>query len=453
MSLNINYVINLLIISSGAVYDITTYVDYHPGGAEELMRGAGIDSTDLFNEVHKWVNFQNMLKEFLVGYLVQPPKTTMLKAPGQTSLTVPGSSSQTSLTVPHKKPIVTGPLLPPAPKFSYDSYQTERCFTLIVYGKIAMSNKIRRSFFYGIISKKAIRVFIHCLDRQFLLDLQLFAKFQKFEIRNSNLKFELVIHKQQEKLWPSEGTHLSNSKTTYSEKFNNLESFVVRCTENVFVTHDSRLLTFKFLKDFYAIPPLGSHVFVQNPDTNSLIDKKPYTVYDVIDQSTFQLLVKQYADGVMSTYMCSLQSNQTVKMQGFDHFIDLNVLHKNNNIVVLAAGTGITPFYRIMKELSANKLFKDHTCSLMFYNKTQEDILVKDQLKELQDKIVKLDINHILSQESWSGLTGRIELLHLKRFSSKSLFLICGPKLFMEKAVAVLLEKGVSKSNMIEFNG
>jgi len=176
-------------------------------------------------------------------------------------------------------------------------------------------------------------------------------------------------------------------------------------------------------------------------------------VYDVIDQSTFQLLVKQYADGVMSTYMCSLQSNQTVKMQGFDHFIDLNVLHKNNNIVVLAAGTGITPFYRIMKELSATKLFKDHTCSSMFYNKTQEDILVKDQLKDLQDKIVKLDINHILSQESWSGLTGRIELLHLKRFSSESLFLICGPKLFMEKAVAVLLEKGVSKSNMIEFNG
>jgi len=27
-------------------------MEYHPGGVDELMRGAGIDATDLFNQVY-----------------------------------------------------------------------------------------------------------------------------------------------------------------------------------------------------------------------------------------------------------------------------------------------------------------------------------------------------------------------------------------------------------------
>ena len=36
---------------SGKVYNITPYMEYHPGGEEELMRGAGIEGTQLFDEV------------------------------------------------------------------------------------------------------------------------------------------------------------------------------------------------------------------------------------------------------------------------------------------------------------------------------------------------------------------------------------------------------------------
>ena len=36
---------------SGHVYDVTEYVPYHPGGVSEIMKGAGIDGTALFNSV------------------------------------------------------------------------------------------------------------------------------------------------------------------------------------------------------------------------------------------------------------------------------------------------------------------------------------------------------------------------------------------------------------------
>jgi cytochrome-b5 reductase len=49
------------------VYDVTQYLEYHPGGMEELMRAAGTDATELFNEHHMWVNHGAMLKSCVVG--------------------------------------------------------------------------------------------------------------------------------------------------------------------------------------------------------------------------------------------------------------------------------------------------------------------------------------------------------------------------------------------------
>ncbi|VDN23741.1 unnamed protein product [Gongylonema pulchrum] len=49
------------------VYDVTEYLSFHPGGVDELMRAAGTDATELFNEYHAWVNYETMLKTCLVG--------------------------------------------------------------------------------------------------------------------------------------------------------------------------------------------------------------------------------------------------------------------------------------------------------------------------------------------------------------------------------------------------
>ncbi|KAJ5514508.1 hypothetical protein N7463_004060 [Penicillium fimorum] len=54
----------------GKVYNISPYAPYHPGGKGELLRGAGKDSAQLFQEIHPWVNWEGILGECLVGILV-----------------------------------------------------------------------------------------------------------------------------------------------------------------------------------------------------------------------------------------------------------------------------------------------------------------------------------------------------------------------------------------------
>jgi hypothetical protein len=39
---------------NGRVFDVTEYMEFHPGGVPELLRGAGKDATALFNSIHAW---------------------------------------------------------------------------------------------------------------------------------------------------------------------------------------------------------------------------------------------------------------------------------------------------------------------------------------------------------------------------------------------------------------
>lgn len=54
----------------GKVYNIGPYLPFHPGGEGELMKAAGRDGAKLFEEVHPWVNWDNMMGACLVGFLV-----------------------------------------------------------------------------------------------------------------------------------------------------------------------------------------------------------------------------------------------------------------------------------------------------------------------------------------------------------------------------------------------
>jgi cytochrome b involved in lipid metabolism len=56
-------------VLQGWVYDVSSYMEYHPGGKEELLRGAGLDSTVLFQEAHPWINIEGIIGALKLGRL------------------------------------------------------------------------------------------------------------------------------------------------------------------------------------------------------------------------------------------------------------------------------------------------------------------------------------------------------------------------------------------------
>lgn len=55
---------------NGRVFNITPYINFHPGGVDEIMKCAGRDGTALFNKYHSWVNPERLLASCMVGMLV-----------------------------------------------------------------------------------------------------------------------------------------------------------------------------------------------------------------------------------------------------------------------------------------------------------------------------------------------------------------------------------------------
>ncbi|KAI7742268.1 hypothetical protein M8C21_002456 [Ambrosia artemisiifolia] len=91
------------LIISGKVYDVTSFLDDHPGGDEVLVLATEKDATEDFEDVGHSKNAIEMMKDFYVGELddnTMPQKKTY-KPPSTTSSAsnqAPGSSSTNILT-------------------------------------------------------------------------------------------------------------------------------------------------------------------------------------------------------------------------------------------------------------------------------------------------------------------------------------------------------------------
>jgi cytochrome b involved in lipid metabolism len=53
----------------GQVYDVTSYLQFHPGGAKILLASCGRDATAVFDKHHRWIDASYLLRSKKVGRL------------------------------------------------------------------------------------------------------------------------------------------------------------------------------------------------------------------------------------------------------------------------------------------------------------------------------------------------------------------------------------------------
>ena len=123
-------------------------------------------------------------------------------------------------------------------------------------------------------------------------------------------------------------------------------------------------------------------------------------------------------------------------------------------IIVCAGGSGITPMLAIAQAIV---LSKDNVeITLIFSNKTKDDILCEKEINNLTSKGGNFKVFHTLTRHDeakhgkWDGLTGRIDVNMLKNCGmpepTDTFFIACcGPKGFGETITAPLADLGYVK--------
>ncbi|XP_040288184.1 cytochrome b5 [Bufo bufo] len=80
------------IILHHKVFDVTKFLEEHPGGEEVLREQAGGDATETFEDIGHSTDARNMSKEFIIGEL-HPDDRWKIKKPGDTFITTSDSDS------------------------------------------------------------------------------------------------------------------------------------------------------------------------------------------------------------------------------------------------------------------------------------------------------------------------------------------------------------------------
>ncbi|KNC99969.1 uncharacterized protein SPPG_05344 [Spizellomyces punctatus DAOM BR117] len=161
---------------------------------------------------------------------------------------------------------------------------------------------------------------------------------------------------------------------------------------------------------------------------------RPYTpVEDPADGYTgyFDLIVKQYPNGPMSTHIHSLKPGDTLDVKGPIKKYEYKA-NEFNHIGLLAGGTGITPMMQLIQRILSNPADKTKM-TLVFANIAEEDILLKDYFDALAKKHPEqFEVRYFVEKPpiGWRGGVGYIGEGVIKEACpapGKGKVFICGP--------------------------
>ena len=215
--------------------------------------------------------------------------------------------------------------------------------------------------------------------------------------------------------------------------------------------------------------PCGHHVQLKMNIEDIEIDRSYTPVFVDLDLQAYKnddkrydtnlhFLIKTYPKGVLTPNLKNLPLGAEIQISNPNGKFNAEILTNVTNVILLAAGTGITPMLKLIQYvqvLNGQDNIKRHI-TLVDFNKTHQDIIWFDQLEQYDEM---LQVHHVLSQDMDhpDHHKGRVnqalleELLPAKHDKSK--VFICGPIPFYKECEKCLEPLSFSKNEIIRFEG
>uniref|UniRef100_A0A674AJ59 Cytochrome b5 reductase 4 n=1 Tax=Salmo trutta TaxID=8032 RepID=A0A674AJ59_SALTR len=425
----------------GMVYNVSPYMDFHPGGEEELMKAAGIDGTDLFDQVHRWVNYESMLKECLVGRMAVKASTALKE----------GNEHAVSVHF-----FV----------FRYDWFQTDVTVNIVVYTKrkLPSSGCTIVDLQDGVVRVEVLLGKMSYMLRQRKSQLPL--------IQHSCAvgKIQVSMRKAAKGKWEELGEPLEFHDSLFRKKDRAIFYRECMLVSKTAVTHDTWVFRLQLPLGTLMHVPVGKHIYLKSLIQDSEV-VKPYTpVEETLVAATLDstqgtaatdifLMIKVYPDGVLTPHLNNLNIGDHLSVSSPDGPFSFRLLREVTHLYLLAAGTGFTPMARVIR-LALQDLHSLRKTKLMFFSRQERDILWHSELDGLAAEDERFQVEYILSEpcDEWTGRKGRVEASMLTDFlvrpeGSKVFVCVCGPSAFTELTVGLVREHCFSEEEIHAFQG
>jgi len=221
--------------------------------------------------------------------------------------------------------------------------------------------------------------------------------------------------------------------------------------------------------------PVGHHLEVRLPGGDGL--SRAYTpVTGDRRKGSFDLVVKVYPGGRLGEYLDSLKVGDSAEVAGpqgeltyrgagafeiEDAFDGGKRAVQCSGLGMVAGGTGVTPMFQIA-EHSAAAAEDRLQMSLLFANRTPEDVMLKEELDALAAACPRFRVAYSVDEvpagaPSWPGSTGRVSAALLEEALGRlparpELVCVCGPPGFHRAVKKLLTEDlGYDSDAVFEF--
>ncbi|RAH45852.1 putative cytochrome b5 reductase [Aspergillus brunneoviolaceus CBS 621.78] len=435
---------DIWIVVHGQVFDVTKYLQDHPGGAEVLLETAGTDATVDFEDVGHSEDSRDILQEYLIGTLKDAKKYVSPKAvrviPQRSEKTTPPSSSSARSVGAIVGALGTATaLLYTVNRSNPGAIDMRKAWGQIVPSKLNLSRLPGGEFAHGFIMATAVCALLGSLVAQQA------AKFTKID--SGFLRYPPRIKARKR---PRADPHLAKGFLDAKE-FQRLP--LVRKDE----------LASNVYRFVFALPdqkgviglPIGQHVAIRAVVNDTTVSRSYTPVSNNLDLGRLELLVRCYPDGLLSgQYLAKLEVGDEVEFRGPKGSMRYS-RGLCTKIGMVAGGTGITPMYQLIRAICEDD--RDTTeISLIYANRTENDILLREELEDFARKYPKnFKLWYMLdtAPEVWQYGTGYVTQAVLSERlpspSPETKILLCGPPPMVSACKKTLVAMGFQKPGAI----
>jgi ferredoxin-NADP reductase len=219
-------------------------------------------------------------------------------------------------------------------------------------------------------------------------------------------------------------------------------SYTVTIRDIQKVTHDVYKFTFDQPDGYSFEPGQATEVAIDKDGWRD--EKRPFTFTSLTDGPHLEFVIKSYPDhnGV---------TEQIADLEAGDAFLihdPWGTIQYNGPGVFLAGGAGVTPFIAIFRDLYQKGKIDGNT--LIFSNKTEDDIILKEEFDEMLGENF---VNAITDEptDDHIFLDGFID----KEFLADQIddfdqpFYVCGPPAFTDAMMEYLKELGANPDALV----